>query len=683
MPLVLATAAPAPAAAVTTRAAADTPAASQQVQRGPVPGWAKPSEPMAVPADAGGAVFVRRQDVVVHLDPRGQSQYIGYRMRILQTAALELGNIALTWNPSSGTPTVHTIRVYRDGAMIDVLKSASFEILRREDQLEAARLTGMLTAVLRVPDLRVGDELEVEMTLPDSDPTMGGHNAGMLMLAPNPAMGRYRLAIDYGDRGPITTKLAKDIEAVATRTAHGIDLRFDNPATLTPPKDAPPRYGWQRIVQYSDFADWAAVSRHFAPLYQRAATLPAGSPIRQEAARIAAAHADPLARAAAALKLVQQNVRYIYVGLNGGNLVPASAEETWQRRYGDCKGKTALLLALLTELGIAAEPVLVNSAGADDGLDARLPLPQLFDHVLVRAQIGGKSYWLDGTLPPVAPPREQPVYAISWFLPLTAAGTPLQHRGWQPPRMPDELTLFELDARQGFDTPARITSTSIVRGIKGLQQQAQFSALSPAQLLSGFRQQAVGETWQAIDDVRWRYDEAAGASILTITGTGTMRWDDDSGGARSLALPGGGFSPPDRRVRASDQDQAIPFYSEPEYSCHVTTVRLPIATSAAQWTSKPAFDVKYFGRHYRRAFQLRDGSIRMIRASRVEEPEIDAMTAQRDNARIATFDNSMGWINFVPGEKNGRIGTGEQVPATFDFDWAGADVPCIEPLRRP
>src|SRR3546814_6282045 len=83
------------------------------------------------------------------------------------------------------------------------------------------------------------------------------------------------------------------------------------------------------------------------------------------------------------------------------DLTPATAEETWQRRYGDCKGKTALLLALLARLGIEAEAVLANNSGGDDGLDERLPNPGMFDHVLVRARIDGKTYWLDGTLPPV------------------------------------------------------------------------------------------------------------------------------------------------------------------------------------------------------------------------------------------------------------------------------------------
>jgi hypothetical protein len=52
--------------------------------------------------------------------------------------------------------------------------------------------------------------------------------------------------------------------------------------------------------------------------------------------------------------------------------------------------------------------VLVNNGGADDGLDERLPSPCMFDHMLVRARIDGKSYWLDGTLPAVVPPGTEP-----------------------------------------------------------------------------------------------------------------------------------------------------------------------------------------------------------------------------------------------------------------------------------
>src|SRR3546814_2125871 len=122
-------------------------------------------------------------------------------------------------------------------------------------------------------------------------------------------------------------------------------------------------------------------------LFAKAARIDRGSALDREAARIATAHSAPLDRASAALKLVQRDVRYIYVGLGNGNLTPATAEETWQRRYGDCKGKTALLLALLARLGIEAEAVLANNSGGDDGRSERLPNPGMFDHEIGRAHV--------------------------------------------------------------------------------------------------------------------------------------------------------------------------------------------------------------------------------------------------------------------------------------------------------
>lgn len=655
-----------------------TPAIGQtdQVKRGPVPAWVTPSELLPVPDDASGPVFLRRQDVLIHLDGEGQAQHLGYRIRILHPNALQVGNLSVAWNPGAGAPTVHMITVHRDGRAIDVLQSTAFEVLRREDQLEAAQLDGMLTAVLRVPDLRVGDELEFAVTIHASDPTLGKNDAGILLLGPNPPPGRFKLGLSWDAARAPTIKMTPDMTAIAHRAGNALEFRVDNPAAQSPPKDAPPRFQWQRAVEYSNFKDWQSLSRLFAPLYARAASLAKDSPLKAEAARIAAAHPGALARAGAALKLVQQDVRYIYVGLNGGNLKPATADETWARRYGDCKGKTALLLALLGELGVEAEAVLVNSSGGDDGLSERLPSPQMFDHVQVRATIDGVAYWLDGTLPPVAPPASQPVFPLKTVLPVRAAGAALESLPWTPAAVPDELSLYEADAREGFDKPARITTTSIVRGIKGLQQQVQFSALSSGQLLNGFRQQLIGDAWQSIDDVKWRYDQKAGASVLVITGTGTVDWDDDGDGVKSMALPGGGFSPPEKRVRSSEQDQDLPYYNAPSFGCHVTTIRLPRDADARHWTSKPAFDQRLFGRQFYRALELRDGAIRMVRGSRVEQQEIAADVARRDNARIASFDNSMAWITYNIATNNAAVGDGKAVPATYDIDWTSSDVPC-------
>lgn len=650
---------------------------NETVETGKVPRWASVSEALPVPEDATGTVFVRRQDTQVHLDQEGQWTFSSSRYKLLHPNALQIGNISLTWNPASGPVRVHALKVFRDGRERDVLAEAEFEILRREDKLEEAMLTGLLTAVLRVPDLRVGDELEFTYSMRSQDPTLENNSFGVLLLAGEPAPGRFRLRLSWEEGQEPLTRLTPDFEPLAVDGDRSLQIDSDMPGPLTPPKDAPPRFGWQRILEYSDFATWQDVSRWFAPIYSDAARLGPDSGVREEAARIAAAHDGQAARADAALKLVQQQVRYIFVGLNAGALTPARAEETWSRRYGDCKGKTVLLLALLNELGIEAQAVLVNNSGGDDGLGDRLPSPGMFDHVLVRAKVDGQWLWLDGTLPAVATASAEPLFPYRWVLPLGADGAQLVQVERDAMTRPEELVLYEIDARDGFDQPARIVTTNISRGLPGVLEYMGYSAMPSEQLENAFRQQLEGSsTWDMIESVKWRYDVPSRSSILEISGTGPVDWDEGRFGSRSLTLPGGGFSPPPRRQRSSTQDQQAPFYSAFSFSCHATTVRLPRDTAEKDWSYNSTFASQLFGNSYSRQFERRNGAIRMIRASRRLQEELEPQAVQADNARIDDFDNSKAIIYYDPGSADGP-GSGMSVPATYELDWARDSSACL------
>ena len=114
-----------------------------------------------------------------------------------------------------------------------------------------------------------------------------------------------------------------------------------------------------------------------------------GSPLATEVTRIKAESA-PLKRVAFALDLVQDKVRYLYNGMAGGNYTPQKPADTWSLRYGDCKAKTLLLLALLHALDVEAEAA-VAPAQAGDLTEGRLPSPGAFDHVIVKATVGGEA----------------------------------------------------------------------------------------------------------------------------------------------------------------------------------------------------------------------------------------------------------------------------------------------------
>lgn len=647
----------------------------------PAPQWAAASEPLAVPADVQGPVFLRRHESFIRLTTTGQEFFSSQMIRILQPQALEIGNIAIGWNPAAGEARVHRVVIHRRGQQIDVLAKAGFEILRREDQLEAAMLDGMLTAVLRVPDLRVGDDLEIEYTVPLHDPTLRETSHGMLFLGAAPPPGRYRLDLSWEDGQQPRTKITPDLAGMAQSAGNRITIAIDNPAPLTPPRDAPPRFAVSRIVEFSDFADWQAVSRRFHGLFAEASRLAPDSPLREEAAAIAASSPDKLAQAQAALELVQQQVRYVYVGLNGGNFTPAAADATWERRYGDCKSKTAMLLALLGELGIPAEAVLVNNTESTDGLDQRLANPGVFDHVLVRAKIAGQSYWLDGTLPGVIEARGEPFLPYQWVLPLSAKGSALERQPDRPPALPQVMELYEIDATAGFDTPARWARTTVLRGAVGMQMHLQFSSVSAAQLESTLQTQLAGSaSWDHVDKVTYRFDRATQAAILTIIGTGPVDWEKEDDGGRYLRLPGGGFNPPGRRQRSGGSAGDVPFYQQPDYNCHVTTLRLPEGTDIADWDFNSVFDTMLYGETYYRLMELReaDRTLRLVRGNRVEQTEISPEKAERDNGRLADFDNSMAILSYSPGSGMRSAWAGiTRVPAISEFDWTGPNPPCL------
>src|SRR6202012_1409513 len=132
-------------------------------------------------------------------------------------------------------------------------------------------------------------------------------------------------------------------------------------------------------IQATSFKSWNDVSKLMAPLYAKASDISKTSPIKAEADAIAARTPDPKARAFAALQLVEDKTRYFFIGVGDGGYVPAKAHDNWAGKFGACKGKTFLLLALLKELGAQAEPALAN-IGAGDGMDERPPSLGAFNH---------------------------------------------------------------------------------------------------------------------------------------------------------------------------------------------------------------------------------------------------------------------------------------------------------------
>src|SRR5688500_15976321 len=106
---------------------------------------------------------------------------------------------------------------------------------------------------------------------------------------------------------------------------------------------------------------------------------------------------SPEQRTVAALRFVQDEIRYLGIELGRYSHQPTSPAKVFARRFGDCKDKSLLLATLLKSMGVDAVPALVHSSEGKS-LDAKQPSPFAFDHVIVQAKPAGKTYWCDTTI---------------------------------------------------------------------------------------------------------------------------------------------------------------------------------------------------------------------------------------------------------------------------------------------
>lgn len=670
-------------------ALAATPADSaRSVHVAPPSAWVLPPPTASTAPDAPDASLrVVYSDIQSFAGPDSEQIYQAVRYRLLKPDALALGNLAFTWAPNGGSMTLHWLRVIHAGTVTDLTHSATFRVLERETNLEQAMFDGRLTATYQIPGLAVGDEFEIATTVTSRDPTLPDAR-GELLIGPQIGFpGTVRLRLAWPEGSTLHWQASKDLGPLTPTTANGITqitTTFTNPAQ---PDDiaqgAPSRFAIRRLIEASNFASWADLSRRMFPLFDSAATLPASSPLQAEVARIAASTADPVARTEAALQLVEDRIRYVFVALSNANLTPASADTTWQRRFGDCKAKTVLLIALLRGLGIDAQPLLVN-AGGSDGLPDRLPDVALFNHVVVRANVAGKTWVLDPTrsgdrhlalLPPVT---------FRQGLPLTREGAAIAILPTPAPTMPDFVSVVDIDSSAGIGAHAMVHVRQIYRGNFATQVRTGLAALSPADGERALRKlvsQDAAWTWIDIDHLTWHADENHAVLEIAFSGQGDTDWTAAGGGLRSYILPGAGFTPPDRLRRPHDQDQTLPWVTNwPSYQCWVTTMHLPKPDELHQWGYAINPVARTLGgiAYWRRA-GLTGNVMRLIESKRTLAPEVSATEAGVLNSAIPTFDANKGQVEEQTHYKGAARPKDDPLPYADATDWTAPDAPCRQP----
>jgi tetratricopeptide (TPR) repeat protein len=618
--------------------------AADTLAYGPVPAWVVPQQaPAAESGQSGAPIRILLTDMQLNFAPTISESYTDNVVLIQTPQGLaNAGTISLSWRPETDQVTVHKLRILRADKEIDVLGSGqNFSILRREEQLEYAALSGVLTAVLQPEGLRVGDRVELAYTLKRTDALLGGVPENLILTNPAIPIARTHLRARWAADYKMTWRASTFLDGLKeSRIGAAIEVSTtrDNDEPLVQPAWAPARFAAVRSLQFTGYKSWSEVSRLLFPMFDRASKLSPTSALRAEVARIRAATPDRRGRAEAALRLVQDQIRYVYLGMNDARIVPADVETTWSRRYGDCKAKTALLLALLRELDVEAQPVVVNTV-AGDALPTRLPMIGVFNHVLVLATIAGKAYWLDGTRSGDRRLDDLLVPNYRWGLPLTAAGTELLRIEAVPLNTPMSETTITVDASAGATAPASFQVETVLRAHAATAVQQAISRLTDSQRDAALRaywtrQEYWSGNWEdvTLQTVTVDFDDASGNLRLSMKGHGKMNWQGDQHLLESLGIG----ATVDYTREPGLNDDAPYLTTFPVYTRVIERIKLPHDGAGYSTVGKDV-DQTIAGMNYRRRARLDKGELSAeasVRSVEAEFPASEARAAQSALRRL-------------------------------------------------
>lgn len=333
------------------------------------------------------------------LQPSGRhSHRVHYVVRLLDAeAADDFDRVVLPYDGNRQRCTLLSTRVLRIDGRIETPRVAD----RASGSSDAYKL-------LHFAPVQPGDTIEVDYRLDDTRAGFFGDYFGEVFYLRQyyPVISaRYSLAWPANRTLYVHTSAAVPAARSPAPTPDGWQQRsweMKGLSRIEIEPYMPPRAELSPYIQVSTFADWNELGRWYWHLIKDQYTMT--DDIRRQVRLLTAGRRSPVDKLDAIYRWVTQEIRNTAWEFGVHGYKPYQVGNIFQRRFGDCKDKAALIQVMAREIGLDARPVLLyalDESGSRVGRgqeDLALPILGHFNHAITQVRIGARTLWLDGTV---------------------------------------------------------------------------------------------------------------------------------------------------------------------------------------------------------------------------------------------------------------------------------------------
>lgn len=328
-----------------------------------------------------------------------KSEYVRRSKKIISSAGVQnAAQVSINFDPSYQQLFFNTIHIIRGTKTLNKLQISKIKIVHQEKDLNNFIYNGTLNALLILEDVRQGDVIEYSYTLKGFNPIFNNKYSAEFGLQFSIPMYDiyYKLIVPAGRKMNIKTLNTYAEPVINVVNGQQVyEWRKKNIMPLVLQDFTPSWYNPTGTILISEFNNWKEVNDWAKALFPGKIDL--STALLKKINEISTGHSDAEGRTQAALKFVQDDIRYMGIEMGEKSHKPADPSKIFAQRFGDCKEKSYLLFIILKAMGISSDVVLINTERKKNLKDL-LPAPTDFDHVTIRVKLNNIYYWFDPTI---------------------------------------------------------------------------------------------------------------------------------------------------------------------------------------------------------------------------------------------------------------------------------------------